>query len=377
MKIIADENIPYVDFLFNKIGNVKKVPSYMINKENIKNFDALIVRSVTKVDEDLLFNSNISFVGTTTSGIDHIDYEWLIKSNIKFSSAIGCNAISVVEYVLSAIFYLSKKYNFKLKDKTVGIIGLGNIGNLLKKILSSLEISFFLCDPILQKFNNHDTWYSIEEIFLKADIITLHVPLIKGGQYNTYHLVENDLLDLLSYGSIIINTSRGSVINNNHLLNFLKKRKDIKVVLDVWEFEPNIMVELIDLVEIGTAHIAGASIEGKIRSVLKVFNDYSKFLKKDIILSFNSIVNIFIKKVVIKYICVNNVNEIELLYLLSNLIYNIKKDDLYFRLFAKNAQGFNYLRNKFYKREWSSLGIKIDNNNMKNLLYKLGFNIYK
>lgn len=277
MKIVADENITFAGEAFSKIGNVLLKPGRDISRNDLIDADVLVVRSVTIVDKFLLDGTNVKFVGTATIGTDHIDTEYLREEGIEFASAKGCNSWAVTEYVWTAISYIAEKNRWNLKNKSLGIAGYGNIGSKVAAIGRALGLNVLINDPPIQDAGYEEKFHRLDQI-IDCDIITFHVPLIKGGRYNTHHLIGKEELDLIDPGSLVINTSRGSVVNNNELKEFLIREENVYTVLDVWEEEPRLDTELLKLVDIGTPHIAGYSFEGKVNGTRMIFESLSEFL---------------------------------------------------------------------------------------------------
>lgn len=278
MKILVDENMPYARELFSRLGEVKAVPGRPIPVAELDDADALMVRSVTKVNASLLEGKAIKFVGTATAGTDHVDEDWLRQAGIGFSAAPGCNAIAVVEYVFSALLMLAERDGFALRDRTVGIVGVGNVGGRLQARLEALGIRTLLCDPPRADRGDEGDFRSLDELVQEADVLTFHTPLFKEGPYKTLHLADDALISRLKPGSILINACRGAVVDNAALLARLKAGQDLSVVLDVWEGEPDLNVDLLNTIDIGTAHIAGYTLEGKARGTTQVFEAYSAFI---------------------------------------------------------------------------------------------------
>ena len=278
MKILVDENMPYARELFSRLGEVKAVPGRPIPVAELAGADALMVRSVTKVNETLLANQSIKFVGTATAGTDHVDQAWLAQAGIGFSAAPGCNAIAVVEYVFSSLLYLAERDGFTLTDRTVGIVGVGNVGGRLQKRLEALGVRTLLCDPPRADNGDEGDFRTLDELVQEADILTFHTPLFKDGPYKSLHLADEALIRRLKPGAILINACRGPVVDNAALLKCLEAGQDLSVVLDVWEPEPDLNLALLDKVDIGTSHIAGYTLEGKARGTTQVFEAYSKFI---------------------------------------------------------------------------------------------------
>ncbi|MCK9279770.1 MAG: 4-phosphoerythronate dehydrogenase [Melioribacteraceae bacterium] len=277
MNIIVDENINFGKEAFSTLGDVTLVPGRKLTDEMIKSGDALIVRSITKVNKELLKGSNIKFVGTATIGTDHIDKNYLAENNIAFADAAGCNSQSVTEYVLASISHIYNKNGLSLSGKSIGIIGVGNIGSKVARLFTSLGLKVVKNDPPLQRKSGRNEYSSIEES-LACDIITCHVPLNFSGEDKTYHLIDEARLSQLKPGTLLINSSRGPVVDNNALINRLQKKKDIFTVLDVWETEPNINTDLMKMTDLASAHIAGYSYEGKVNGTTIIYNKLCQFL---------------------------------------------------------------------------------------------------
>lgn len=278
MKILVDENMPYARELFSRLGEVTAVPGRPIPVDALTDADALMVRSVTKVNAELLDGKGIKFVGTATAGTDHVDEAYLQSAGVAFSAAPGCNAIAVVEYVFSSLLMLAERDGFQLKDRTVGIVGVGNVGSRLQARLEAWGVRTLLCDPPRADRGDEGDFVSLETLVQEADVITFHTPLFKSGEYKTLHLADEALISRLKPGAILINACRGPVVDNNALLKCLKAGQNLSVVLDVWEPEPDLSVELLDKVDIGTAHIAGYTLEGKARGTTQVFEAFSDFI---------------------------------------------------------------------------------------------------
>ncbi|AFP85716.1 phosphoglycerate dehydrogenase-like oxidoreductase [secondary endosymbiont of Heteropsylla cubana] len=370
MKILVDDHMPYAEELFSRFGQVKTVSGRDIPMISLKTIDALMVRSTTRIDSDLLNDTSVKFVGTATAGSDHIDTSWLEKMGITFASAPGCNAAAVVEYVFSALLWIAKRDSFFLRDKIVGIVGVGNIGNLLKHRLNALGVQTLLCDPPLAESEVMGDWQSLERLVAEADILTFHTPLIRSGRHTTWHQVDDALLEALPAGRIIINTCRGEVVDNAALLRALEKGKSLKVILDVWESEPKISLPLLSLVDIGTPHIAGYSLEGKARGTMQVFNAYSSYLgsKERVILTE------LLPSLLSEYISFHRILDEEAIRFLSYLVYDIGRDDTNLRRVANLSGKFDSLRKNYYpRREWSSVVVETDNTVTSDMLKKLGF----
>ena len=274
MKIVADENMPLVEGLFNDLGQVTRLPGRNMTAQDVKDADILLVRSVTKVNESLLSGSKVKFVGTATIGTDHVDQAWLSEQGIGFANATGCNAHSVVDYVISALICLGQDDDRALTDLSVGVIGAGNVGGRLIHRLKKLGVKVKGFDP----FKDDETLSltSLDEV-LACDVVSLHVPLTKDGEHPTHHLIDEDALRSMKPNAILINSARGPVVDNSALKQHLILFPEFKAVLDVWETEPEVDRELLELVDLGTAHIAGYSLDGKFKGTFQIFSEVCKY----------------------------------------------------------------------------------------------------
>ena len=277
MKIVADENIPYVQEVFGSLGRVECVSGRALDRNNLKDAEALLVRSITRVDAELLEGTQVRFVGTATIGTDHIDQEYLRAREIAFTSAAGSNANSVAEYVITALLVLAQRNGWDLQDKTLGIVGVGNIGSRVEKMAPVLGLKVLCNDPPLQRQTDDARFVDLEQV-LAADFITVHVPLTRTGSDPTYHLFDEAVLRQLSPQTVLINTSRGAVVDNLALNARLEQNGLGAAVLDVWEPEPEINLDLLERVAIGTPHIAGYSLDGKANGTAMLYERLCEFL---------------------------------------------------------------------------------------------------
>ena len=264
MKIAADRNILFAEEAFSTIGDVKLFDWDEITNKSVRDFDVLIIRSATKVDEKLLFGAKIKFVGSAVTGSDHIDADCLEKNGVGFASASGCNSRSVAEYVLTAVYAFCEKKRLSLKNMTVGIIGTGSIGGLVALILKNLGVNTILNDPILEN-KGINGFSSLDYLAQNSDIVTVHVPLTIYGEYKTENLLDDKFFKNLKRGALLIQTSRGAVCDESALLKISNS------VIDVWANEPNINVELAKNSIFHTPHIAGHSFDGKINGTKIIY----------------------------------------------------------------------------------------------------------
>ncbi len=375
LNIVADENIILATEAFSPLGNVILLPGRNITNNEVIDADILLVRSVTNVDRNLLNNSKVKFVGTATIGRDHIDEEYLTSQGIFFTDAAGCNADAVAEYVFTSLFEIAREKRFNLREKSIGIVGVGNIGNRVSKLASSLEMKVLKNDPFLKRLTNREDYLELNEL-MECDIITLHVPLNMDGLDKTFHLFDHKKLENLEEGTILINASRGAVIDNKALLN-IKDKKNISIVLDVWENEPNINSDLLQRTNIATPHIAGYSYEGKVNGTVMLYHALCNFLNKEP--EWKPV----LPEVSGKMLQLNIQDETNSLQRLFSEIYKIKNDDKQLRNILElqgNEQGkyFDKLRKDYQlRREFSNYFIELNNSNHKiePFLKTLKFNI--
>jgi len=273
VKIVADQNIPCVAEAFADLGEVQLMPGREMKARDLRDCQCLISRTVTRIDAALLEDSAVEFVGTATIGMDHIDLDYLQRAGIGYSNAAGCNAEAAAEYVLSGLFEMSRQRDFDPLQLKAGIIGFGNVGSRLFAKLDTLGIDCLLCDPPLaasgesqQNFTNLDT------ILRECNFISLHVPLTRAGEHPTFHLLDAERLRTLADGCVLINAARGEVVDNRALLDLLGERGDLRIFLDTWENEPLVSRELLQRVDLATPHIAGYSVEGRLRGTQMVLD---------------------------------------------------------------------------------------------------------
>lgn len=374
MKIYADENMPYVKDFFADLGEVTLVDGRSLTSAQIIEADVLLVRSVTKVNSRLLSQSpRLKFVGTATIGTDHIDQSYLQQRGIGFSSAPGCNAQSVVEYVLSSIFVLAEKYQWNLQQKTVGVVGVGNIGRVLVSALEALSIKVLCCDPQRAAAEPDFPHIPFEQLLPALDIISFHVPLVKTGPDATVDLLNSQTLKLLKPDCAVINACRGEVTNNDALLTEAQSGQKRPLVLDVWANEPEPDLRLIPFTDIASAHIAGHSIEGKARGTEMLY----LALCQQLGLSPQKTLAQVLPQPQVSELKINSGFGLLDVQNLTRLLYDVRRDDALFRFYMmqdKKTQGFDWLRKSYPpRREYSS--VRLTGQEVPEFLTTLGFNI--
>lgn len=352
MKIVADSGIRFVRECFSSIGEVELVPGLRITPSVIADADALIVRTATRVDAELLSGSSIRFAGTATSGYDHLDLDFLRENNIGFARGPGSNANSVAEYVVAAILETAEKTNCKLQDKSIGIIGVGNIGGNVAKKAEALGMKVFLNDPPLQRQTGDAKYLPLKELF-DCDFITLHTPLTRTGPDKTFHLANEEFFKSLKQGCIFVNTARGGVMDTTALKAAISSDRFKAVVIDVWENEPNIDTALLETVDIGTQHIAGYSLDGKLTALIMVYKEACRHFGLEAKLDTES----FIPAPDVPELKINpkDVNQQQLLLEVIKKIYDVKKDDSTLRQILnkpveQRARYFETLRQDYHVR---------------------------
>lgn len=380
MKFLIDENIPYAEAFFSSLGTIERFAGRELTAEQLKDVDVLLVRSITKVNDELLSQANkLKFVGTATIGEDHIDKALLQQRGIEFSSAPGCNATSVAEFVISALLVLHDRFEIDFINKTIAIVGVGNIGKRLLQRLHALNVDVLLCDPVRQQ-NEEGTehFVQLDDALARADIITFHTPLTRDGEHPTFHLLNDKNLPLLKDDVVLINSCRGEVIDNQALFEHILWRENsskpaIRLVLDVWEGEPNPMPKLIEKADLATAHIAGYSLEGKARGTEMLYKKVCSLLKVESSINLSDLLPI---ADIAKTRLEQDISTTEELKKLVHLVFDVRRDDSLFRELL-NTKGFDWLRKNYpTRREWSSLQVEIEKRSTNSIdLSKIGFAI--
>lgn len=267
MKIVIDDKIPYIKEVISQItDNAVYKKGADICNDDVKDADAMIVRTRTKCNRELLEGSSVKFIATATIGFDHIDTEYLKSAGITWMNCPGCNSGSVAQYLRSVLLLLKKEKGEKLNEMTLGIVGCGHVGQKVKAAAEQLGMKVLVNDPPRQDAGEEGDFVSINDIKKYCDVITFHTPMVKEGKYKTTHIADKDFFNTLSKTPYIINTSRGGVVDNAELLNALKEGKIKDAVIDTWENEPAINLELLEKIYIGTPHIAGYSADGKVNA---------------------------------------------------------------------------------------------------------------
>jgi len=263
MKIIIDNKIPYIKGVLEPYAEVVYLPGNQMTADVVKDADALVTRTRTVCNEAVLSGSRVKFIATATIGFDHIDTDYCKAAGIEWVNAPGCNAESVNQYVSSALFSYSKRKGFDLADKTIGVVGVGQVGSRIAKTCEILGMQVLLNDPPRERAEGSAQFVSLKTIREQADIISFHVPLNRQGIDKTFHMADAEFLQDLRKKPLIINTCRGEVFDTEAVLKAREMNDISGMVIDCWENEPDINLALLKLVDFGTSHIAGYSRDGK------------------------------------------------------------------------------------------------------------------
>ena len=266
MRVVVDDKIPYLQESLQTIADVVALPAASITAEAVQDADALIVRTRTRCDASLLRGSKVRFIATATIGYDHIDTAWCERNGVYWTNAPGCNASSVCQYVRCALLLMERERYISLSGSTLGIVGVGHVGSLVKQMAEELGMKTLCCDPPAAKRGVRGMDHTMAELAEQCDAITFHVPLVHEGCHPTFHLADEAFFASLVRKPLILNTSRGEVVDTEALKHALKEHRIRQAVVDVWEHEPDIDVELLSLARITTPHIAGYSADGKARA---------------------------------------------------------------------------------------------------------------
>ncbi|OHC13876.1 MAG: 4-phosphoerythronate dehydrogenase [Pseudomonadales bacterium GWC2_63_15] len=365
MHILADENIPLVDEFFAGFGEIRRMPGRSINRAALENVDVLLVRSVTRVDREMLEGSAVRFVGTCTIGTDHLDLDYFEQAGIEWASAPGCNARGVVDYVLGSLLALSEVRGEALARRRFGVVGAGEVGGRLLEVLRGLGWDVRVCDPPRQVREAGD-FVSLDEILAECDVISLHTPLTLGGDWPTFHLFDQARLSRLRPGTWLINASRGAVVDNAALRDLLLQRPDLEAVLDVWEGEPQVDVALAGLCRIATPHIAGYSLDGKLRGTAQI---YAALCAARGVEPAIELAQLMPGPALTELAFASSADFAEMLATLCRAVYDPRRDDADFRRSlpgdeAQRRAGFDLLRKQYPpRREIDGLKVRIGGHN--------------
>ena len=323
MKIIADINIPFVRECFSSLGKVELYTGRQITPEAVKDADILLVRSVTNVNKGLLDGSSVKFVATATIGTDHVDQEYLLLNGIGFASAPGSNANSVAEYITAAMLVIGRKHGITLAGKSLGIVGVGNVGSRVANKAKALQMKVLLNDPPLAELTGDAKYVPLEKLY-DCDFVTFHTPLTRTGKYQSYHLADEKFFSNLKRGAVFLNSSRGAVHDTVAVKHAIKAGTIQAAVLDVWENEPDIDCELLEMADVASPHIAGYSYDGKVAGMIMIYEAACQFFSQEI----KHTIADFLPEAIVPRIELGNAvgDEQEILYSTIKRVYDIEAD---------------------------------------------------
>jgi erythronate-4-phosphate dehydrogenase len=377
MKIIADENMPNAEALFSHLGTVELVNGRALTHDQVKNADVLLVRSVTKVTRDLLEGSSVRFVGSATIGVDHIDLKYLAEVNVAFSSAPGCNAEAVADYVFSGLSYLYLTKGLHWLSKKIGVIGYGNVGKSVYERFARMGCQVCVYDPLKMDSGGSVNFVSLTDV-LACDVISLHAPLTHSGSYPTKGMLGAEALSQLPAGAAIISAGRGGVIDEQALIErHAQLNGDLHLVLDVWDDEPNINQALVSIVDIATPHIAGYSKQGREKGTWMVYQALCQYLKLNTlgISSKDAMSDGWLSAIRVRA----GGSQEEMLARSIHAIYDVARDDARLRFkYRENKENnvFDWLRKHYIERdELNTCFMSADISIAHNFLGAAGFSV--
>ncbi len=379
MKIVADRNIPFIEACVGHLGVVELIDGRAITADKVKDADALLVRSVTQVNEALLKGSSVRFVATATIGFEHIDREYLTGQGIGFSSAPGSNANSVAEYIVAALLEIGDRKRIQLDGSSIGIVGVGNVGSRVAAKCEALGMSVVQNDPPLARQTGDPKYCPIEEVYA-CDFVTLHTPLTREGQDKTFHLANATFFDALKPGAVFMNTSRGSVMETAAMKSAVAARKLGAVCLDVWENEPNIDPVLLGDVDLASPHIAGYSFDGKVAGMVMIYEALCQHFD----LQTKHAVGDFLPEPEVPELRLDNgSSDQEVLKQAVTQVYAILSDDANMREIlttseSKRCAFFDALRKNYPRRREfhnTTIHLKIPDTGLSSVLKAIGFQV--
>jgi erythronate-4-phosphate dehydrogenase len=363
MRIVADANIPFVRECFSSVGEVRVLSGREITPQVVADADALLVRSITAVNEPLLAGSKVRFVGTATIGFDHVDVSYLQRSGIGFASAPGSNANSAAEYVIAGLLEIGRRRRISLEGKSIGVIGVGNVGGRVARKCEGLGMRVVRNDPPLQRQTSDPQYVGLEALY-DCDFITIHTPLTREGIDKTFHLADAFFFAQLKPGAVFVNASRGAVVETAALKAAIRAGRLGAVVLDVWEGEPNIDVELLGMVDLASPHIAGYSFDGKVAGMIMIYRSLCE--RFGLAPEFDVTDFLPVPEIPRLEVETGDAGDDELLARIAERIYSISRDDRDTRQIAnqpRESRGrfFDSLRKNYpVRREFQNTTVALD-----------------
>lgn len=375
LRLLADEGIPCADAAFAALGHTTLVPGRSLTARALRECDALFVRSVTRVDAELLHGTKVRFVGTATIGTDHVDLDYLRNAGIGFASAAGSNANSVAEYVVCALLCLARRRGLRLAGRSLGVVGVGNVGGRVAGYARALGMDVLQNDPPRARAEGGSEFRELAEV-MRADCLTLHVPLTRTGTDATHHLLDAWRLAELRPSTLLVNTARGAVVDNAALLAALRARALGGAVLDVWEGEPNPDPELIEAVDLATPHVAGYSLDGKLAGTELIAHAACRYFGVQQVWSAASA----LPSPAVQEIALEPGASVEdAAWAAARACYDIERDDAAMRVISglsdsDRARAFDRLRRDYpARREFLATRVASGNVEAREVLARLGF----
>jgi erythronate-4-phosphate dehydrogenase len=367
--------MPFVEEAFSTLGETVVLEGRSISHADVLDADLLAIRSTTKVNADLLDGTPVRFVGTATIGTDHLDINYLERNNISWCFSPGCNANSVSEYVTAALLCLANRHSFTLRGKTMGVIGVGNVGRRVVEKASALEMKVLQNDPPRERAEGSGQFVALDQLLAESDIVTVHVPITKSGPDKTWHLADSDFFAKMKSGAIFINAARGAIVDSADLLSAIASGHLAHTVLDTWEGEPAFRADLLNVVDIGTPHIAGHSFEGKVAGTVMVYEAACRFLGRTPEWSPEALLPE--PQVPTVTVDAGSKSDEALLWDVVRRVYDIEADDVRLRADSDNpAQHFDALRKNYpIRREFHFTSVRINNTSpqLQSAFEALGF----
>ena len=373
MKIVIDEKIPFIRGVFEPYAEVVYSPGRTIDRHLVADADALIIRTRTKCSSQLLKGSSVRIIASATIGYDHIDTQWCESENIRWVNAPGCNSGSVMQYIIASLFHMAAKNSLDLRSMTLGVVGVGNVGSRVVKAAKAIGMNVLQNDPPRKRREGLKDFIQLDKLLELSDIVTIHVPLKTDGHDKTRYLINSRNLAEMKSDSILINTSRGEVVDNRALLATLSRDQIGGAVIDVWEGEPEADPGLIKLVDIATPHIAGYSVDGKANATVIAVREVAEMLHlplnhwepESLPQPQDPVIDLTLNT--------GRRTAAELAGIAVNKTYPLAEDD---SLFRKQPLKFEFLRDNYrVRREFNSYFVKVEDDDAREVLTGLGFNI--
>jgi len=277
IRIVADDKIPFLKGAFEEVAQIRYLPGGQISKSDLMDADALITRTRTRCKAELLEGTPVRFIATATIGYDHIDTDYCAANGIVWTNAPGCNSSSVQQYIVSTLLYLVQQNKLRPEKMTLGVVGVGNVGTKVAAAAEALGMRVLLNDPPRQRSEKNPLFVELDKVLKESDVLSLHVPLNKGGRDNTLELVNEEFTAKMKKGAVLINTSRGPIVREDAVLKALQSASLSDVILDVFPDEPRISPQLLDALTLATPHIAGYSMDGKANGTSMSVQAVSRF----------------------------------------------------------------------------------------------------